>query len=79
MWEPSLAESPPRRSAAQRLEFNGFPHTRVGLGVINDDRAPERSPNSLKTNDLEKRRKTRRKSSFVVKTRHKPLISLNIE
>jgi hypothetical protein len=48
-------------------------------GVIADDPAPGKSSKPLKTNEPEKRGKTRQNSSKLVKTAANPLISLKKE
>jgi len=52
----------------QTVDSLTFSNTRSAQGVIDDDPAPEKPANSLKTNGPEKRRNHRQKSSFIVKT-----------
>jgi hypothetical protein len=63
----------PRLAAVQAAP----PNTRPGRWVIDDDPAPQKPSNPLKTNGSEKRQIHRQKSSFVVRTGLNPLISLN--
>jgi hypothetical protein len=64
---------------AAEAPFIGAPEGRIPdprRRVIYDDFAPEKPPNALKTNEPEKRRNHRQKSSKVVKTGLNPLNSL---
>jgi hypothetical protein len=54
-------------------------NTRVAHWVIPDDIVLDKPVKPLKTNDPEKRRNHRQKSSEVVKTKLKPLISLKVQ
>jgi len=54
-------------------------HTRPDQWVIQDDCAPQKPLNPLKTNSSKKRRNHRQKSSKVVKTELNYLFSLNNE
>jgi hypothetical protein len=54
-------------------------NTRVAHWVIPDDIVLDKPVKPLKTNDPEKRRNHRQKSSEVVKTKLKPLISFKVQ
>jgi hypothetical protein len=74
MGPPASRIPPPDRPTRPR-EPSHRPYTRADLGAVLDDFASERLAKPLKKNGIEKRRKTRQKSSELVKAGHKPLIS----
>jgi hypothetical protein len=62
--------------ARHRSSSRPILHTRADDSAIPDDFASARSPKLLKTNEPEKRRNRRQKSSLIVKTDLNPLFLL---